>query len=123
MLKGGTRGSALIPGDPVNSRIARLAAHLEQPSMPPGRKPWQIEVIRRWIGTGAPLNRPIEGAIVGETDEFGYKVAAGGKSINDLHATILHLAGLDHEKLTYFHNGRHMRLTDVSGTVIREIVA
>jgi hypothetical protein len=63
------------------------------------------------------------GAIVGASDEFGYKVAENGKSINDLHATILHLLGMNHEKLTYFHNGRHMRLTDVSGNVIKELVA
>jgi hypothetical protein len=63
------------------------------------------------------------GAAAGSSDEFGYKVAEGGKSINDLHATVLHLLGLNHEKLTYFYNGRNMRLTDVSGNVIREIVA
>ncbi|HUQ91226.1 MAG TPA: DUF1501 domain-containing protein [Bryobacteraceae bacterium] len=62
------------------------------------------------------------GTTVGRSDEFGYKVAENGKSINDLHATVLHLLGLNHEKLTYFHNGRHMRLTDVSGNVIREIL-
>ena len=45
------------------------------------------------------------------------------KSINDVHATILHLLGLNHEKLTYLHNGRDMRLTDVVGNVIRDIVA
>ena len=44
-------------------------------------------------------------------------------SINDLHATILHLLGLDHEKLTYRYNGRNFRLTDVAGRVVREIVA
>ncbi|MCC6393891.1 MAG: DUF1501 domain-containing protein [Bryobacterales bacterium] len=63
------------------------------------------------------------GAAAGSSDEFGYKVAEGGKSINDLHATVLHLLGLNHEKLTYFYNGRNMRLTDVSGSVIREILA
>jgi len=63
------------------------------------------------------------GTVVGSSDEFGYKVGENGKSINDLHATILHLLGFNHEKLTYFHNGRHMRLTDVSGSLIRELVA
>lgn len=63
------------------------------------------------------------GSIVGSTDEFGYKVAENGKSIHDLHATILHLLGFDHTRLTYFHNGRHMRLTDVAGNVIREILS
>jgi hypothetical protein len=63
------------------------------------------------------------GSIVGATDEYGYEAVEDKKSINDVHATILHLLGLNHEKLTYFHNGRHMRLTDVSGNLIREIIA
>lgn len=63
------------------------------------------------------------GTVVGSTDEFGYAVADNKKSINDVHATVLHLMGLNHEKLTYFHNGRDMRLTDVAGNLIREIVA
>jgi uncharacterized protein (DUF1501 family) len=63
------------------------------------------------------------GSIVGATDEYGYKAEQDRKSVNDLHATILHQLGLDHEKLTYPHNGRDMRLTDVSGNVIREIIA
>jgi hypothetical protein len=63
------------------------------------------------------------GSIVGTTDEFGYRAEENRKSINDLHATILHLYGLDHEKLTFPHLGRQMRLTDVSGNVIREILA
>ena len=63
------------------------------------------------------------GSIVGSTDEYGYEAVEDKKSINDVHATILHLLGLNHEKLTYFHNGRHMRLTDVSGNLIREIIA
>lgn len=61
------------------------------------------------------------GTAVGTTDEFGYKAVENRKSVNDLHATMLHLLGFNHEKLTYFHNGRHMRLTDVSGEVIREV--
>ena len=44
-------------------------------------------------------------------------------SINDLHATILHLLGMDHEKLTYKYNGRDFRLTDVAGRVVREVVS
>ena len=44
-------------------------------------------------------------------------------SINDLHATILHLLGIDHERLTYRFNGRNFRLTDVAGQVVREVVA
>ncbi len=62
------------------------------------------------------------GAVLGSTDEFGYKAEDSPKSVNDFHATLLSLLGLDHEKLTYSHNGRQMRLTDVSGGVIREIL-
>lgn len=63
------------------------------------------------------------GQIVGATDEFGYKAVEDRKSVNDLHATILHCLGFDHEKLTFPYNGRNMRLTDVSGAVIRDILA
>ena len=62
------------------------------------------------------------GQIVGSTDEFGYKAEENRKSVNDLHATVLNRLGFDHEKLTYPHNGRNMRLTDVSGNVIKEIL-
>ena len=55
--------------------------------------------------------------------EFGYKAEEQPISVHDLHATILHLLGLDHTKLTYRSNGRDMRLTDVYGTLIPQIVA
>ena len=63
------------------------------------------------------------GTIVGATDHFGYKAVENRKSVYDFHATILHLMGLDHTKLTYEHNGRNMRLTDVHGEVIKEVLA
>jgi hypothetical protein len=59
----------------------------------------------------------------GESDEIGYKAAVNRVHLNDLHATILHLLGIDHTRLTYKYNGRNFRLTDVSGEVIREILA
>jgi len=59
----------------------------------------------------------------GVTDEFGYQVVEGRVHIHDLHATILHLLGLDHERLTYRHAGRDYRLTDVHGDVVQEILA
>ncbi len=62
------------------------------------------------------------GQIVGSTDEFGYKAEDNRKSVNDLHATVMNRLGFDHEKLTYPHNGRNMRLTDVAGNVIKEIL-
>lgn len=63
------------------------------------------------------------GVSYGETDEIGYEAVENRVSVNDLHATILHLLGLDHERLTFFHNGRSYRLTDVAGKVIKEILA
>jgi hypothetical protein len=63
------------------------------------------------------------GTIVGATDHFGYKAVENRKSVYDFHATILHLMGMDHTKLTYEHNGRNMRLTDVQGEVIKEVLA
>ena len=59
----------------------------------------------------------------GETDEFGWEAVQGKVHINDLHATMLHLLGLDHERLTYRYTGRDFRLTDVAGRVVREILA
>ena len=58
----------------------------------------------------------------GATDDFGYYGIDGRVHINDLHATILHLLGLDHERLTFQHHGRPFRLTDVAGKVVREIL-
>jgi hypothetical protein len=63
------------------------------------------------------------GARYGKTDELGHKAVEDRVSINDLHATILHLVGLDHEKLTYRWSGRDFRLTDVAGKVVHEILA
>ena len=62
------------------------------------------------------------GVHFGETDEFGYKSVKNRTHVHDLHATILHLCGLDHEALTYRFNGRDFRLTDVEGEVIRDIL-
>ncbi len=59
----------------------------------------------------------------GQTDDLGLRAEVDRVSINDLHATILHLMGLDHKKLTYRYNGRDFRLTDVAGNVVREVLA
>jgi hypothetical protein len=63
------------------------------------------------------------GTIIGATDDYGYRAVDNKQSVYDFHATILHLLGMDHEKLTYPFNGRDMRLTDVHGNVIREVLA
>lgn len=63
------------------------------------------------------------GTSYGQTDEIGYKAVENPVSVNDLHATLLHLLGINHERLTYFHNGRSYRLTDVAGEVIHDILS
>ncbi|MBC8065051.1 MAG: DUF1501 domain-containing protein [Chlorobia bacterium] len=63
------------------------------------------------------------GAQIGETDELGYRVAKDPVSVHDLHATLLHLMGVDHTRLTYQYQGRDFRLTDVFGEVVKPLVA
>ena len=63
------------------------------------------------------------GTVVGSTDEFGFKAADNPVHVHDLHATILHLMGFDHEKFTYRYAGRDFRLTDVHGKVVKEVLA
>ena len=72
-----------------------------------------------WMAGGG-----IRGGIThGETDEYGYRGVNNKVHIHDLHATILYLLGLDHERLTFRHAGRDFRLTDVSGQVVQELIA
>jgi hypothetical protein len=72
-----------------------------------------------WMAGGG-----IKGGVkYGASDEFGYKAVENRVGVNDLHATILHLMGIDHEKLTYRFNGRDYRLTDVAGNLINDIIA
>lgn len=63
------------------------------------------------------------GMTYGSTDDFGFKAVENPVHIHDVHATILHLLGLNHEKLTYRYSGRDFRLTDVSGSVIKQVIA
>jgi len=63
------------------------------------------------------------GIVHGATDDFGYNITENPVHVHDLHATILNRLGLDHTKLTYFHQGRHFRLTDVAGEVVKGILA
>jgi hypothetical protein len=72
-----------------------------------------------WL-TGAGVKR---GFSYGATDPFGYKAIENVATIYDLHATMLHLLGLDHERLSFYHNGIERRLTDVHGHVIQDILA
>ncbi len=63
------------------------------------------------------------GSSYGETDEYGYNIARDGVHIHDFQATLLHLLGIDHERLTYRHQGRRYRLTDVHGQVVKPLLA
>jgi len=63
------------------------------------------------------------GVTVGRTDELGYNIVEDPVDVHDLHATILHLLGLDHTKLTYRFQGRDFRLTDVAGNVVQKLLA
>lgn len=71
-----------------------------------------------WMAGGG-----IKPGVYGETDDFGYNIAQNPVHVHDFHATILALMGIDHEKLTFRHLGRRYRLTDVAGTVVKDIMA
>ena len=72
-----------------------------------------------WM-TGAGVKK---GFSYGATDEFGYKAVENVATIYDLHATLLHLLGINHERLSYYHNGIERRLTDVHGEVLTDVLA
>ena len=63
------------------------------------------------------------GTIYGETDDFGFRAVEKPVSVHDLHATMLHLLGLDHKRLTYRFAGRDFRLTDVHGNVLESVIS
>ena len=91
---------------------------IAQKSAKPGRD-HNPHAFTCWMAGGG-----IKGGVsYGETDELGYKAAVNRMHVNDMHATILHLMGIDHERLTYRYSGRDFRLTDVAGNVIKEILA
>ena len=69
---------------------------------------------------GAGVKAPFS---YGATDDFGYKAVENIVTVHDFHATILHLLGLDHERLTFYYNGLERRLTDVEGAVVKDVLA
>ena len=72
-----------------------------------------------WVAGGG-----VKGGVThGETDEYGYHGISGKVHIHDLHATMPHLLGLDHERMTFRHAGRDFRLSDVRGNVVHEVIA
>jgi hypothetical protein len=72
-----------------------------------------------WLAGGGLKGGHVHGA----TDEFGWYAVEDKVHVHDLHATVLHLMGIDHTRLTYRYSGRDYRLTDVHGRVVREILA
>lgn len=79
----------------------------------------QPESFCAWLAGGG-----VKGGLThGETDDFGFRPVAGKVHMHDLHATMMHLLGLNHERLTYRHHGRDYRLTDIAGTLVKEILA
>ena len=85
----------------------------------PGNGPRPLFIRPMWLAGGG-----IKGGMTyGATDEFGWHAQDNKVHVHDLHATILHLMGIDHEKLTYRFSGRDYRLTDVHGNVVRKILA
>jgi uncharacterized protein (DUF1501 family) len=78
-----------------------------------------IDAYSGWLAGGGVKG----GSSVGATDDIGFNIVEDKVHIHDLHATILHLLGLDHSKLTYKHQGRNFRLTDVAGQVVTKLLA
>lgn len=72
-----------------------------------------------WLAGGGVKS----GIVLGKTDDFGYNLVSPGVHVNDLHATVLHLLGIDHARLTFRFGGRDFRLTDVAGNVVKEVIA
>jgi hypothetical protein len=69
---------------------------------------------------GAGVNK---GTTYGETDDFSYNIVKEGVHVHDLNATILHLMGVEHTRLTYRYQGRDFRLTDIHGEVVKKLLA
>ena len=141
---GGLEAGLRSLGSQADPPIAALLTDLEQRGLLDqtlvvvggefGRTPATEIPIGGGIGTGRDHNHHgftvwlagggVKGGYsYGNTDEFGYRAVENRTHVHDLHATMLHLMGVDHTKLTYRHSGRDFRLTDVHGDVITDIIA
>ena len=78
-----------------------------------------IDAFTMWFAGGGTK----AGEIIGETDELGFNPTEDRAHVHDIHATILHLLGIDHKKLTFRFQGRDFRLTDVHGNVLTKLIA
>ena len=117
----GSQGSRPARRD-ASDRRQRVRPHAcDQPRRIPLGSQWAgSQHLRLHRTDGGRRRKP--GTIYGATDDFGFKVAENPVHVHDLHATALHLLGMDHEKLTYRYAGRNFRLTDVEGRVVKEIL-
>ena len=93
------------------------------PCLKPGTEPTTSDLYHpngftMWLAGGGVKG----GLAYGATDEFGFRAVENRVSVHDLHATLLHLLGFDHERLTYRYSGRDFRLTDVHGEVVQELL-
>ena len=135
-IEGNHRGFALETDKPIAALLADLKQRgllketlviwggefgrlpLAQKAKKPGRD-HNPHAFTYWLAGGGAKG----GTTYGATDEIGHKAVENRVSVHDLHATILHLMGLEHKRLTFRHNGRDFRLTDVEGNVITDILA
>ena len=97
---------------------ARRASTATATTTKPGRDHHK-DAFTMWLAGGGVKR----GVSYGQTDEFGFNVAENPVHVHDLNATVLHLLGLDHERLTFKYQGREFRLTDVHGQVVKPLLA
>jgi len=127
LLPGGAnaaRSFDLVMAEPVLAGVRLVATTLPGMAGAPVSGDTSVPAMARRVGELAEQHRcdVLVGFSHGATDDYGYEAVEGKVHIHDWHATILHLLGLNHEKLTYRYAGRDMRLTDVKGNVVREII-
>ena len=96
-----------------------VASLVERPAQGTNGRDHNPHGFTMWMAGGGVKG----GMAYGATDDYGYYAMENKMHVNDLHATMLHLMGLDHERLTYRYAGRDFRLTDVAGKVATEIIA
>jgi hypothetical protein len=118
--------SALAHAQPTSEKIEFFEARIRPVlanncySCHTDSKPGDLRVDSRVALLAGGGARP--GTVYGATDDFAFKAAQNPVHVQDLHATALHLPGMDHEKLTYRYAGRDFRLTDVEGRVVKDII-
>jgi hypothetical protein len=107
----GSMFDAFSGGEPIGN-----VTPAEEPARQRAKLDFVAQADRGFLGA-------LGGLVHGATDDYGYHAVADIVSIHDLHATVLHLMGIDHERLTFRHGGRDYRLTDVHGTVLSKLLA